>query len=173
MANQTYAMGVGDVYLLISDTIPTDELLEVAANKIGSTSGGCTLTYTSEAYPVVDDSFKILDNVKQAESVVFKGNILTWDLDILSKLSANSTVTSTETKETLKLGTSSNAIQNIVVRFIHTFKDGKKMRVTILGNSTAGFELSFAKDAETIIPFEISALSQTDGTLCTIDIDKA
>lgn len=173
MAKQKYALGVGDIYMLVADAIPeTDTELETDDNFIGSTSGGCSLSYDFEKYDIIDDKNQKLDSYKQAETVGFKGNILTFDLDTLAKLTANAKVEETENETILKLGSEDNTLQKIVVRYVHTFKDGKKMRVTLIGNSASGFELSFTKDKETIIPFEISALSQTEGLLCDIRIEK-
>lgn len=174
MANtQKYALGVGQVYISLGTTVPaTDEEIETTDNLIGSTSGGCTLAYNMESYDVIDDANKKVDSFKIGEEVKFSGNILSWNLDILARLSANSVVTTGDTKDTLKLGSANNSIQKVVVRFVHTFSDGKKMRVTLVGNSSAGFEMEFTKDKETVIPFEISALNQEDGSLCIIEIEK-
>lgn len=171
---QTYALGVGDIYITtVTDaTIPSDSAFETTSNKIGSTSGGATLTYTAENYAVQDDAYQTLDVVKTGEAVSLKGNILTWDLDVLGKLAADATVTSTSETTTLKLGSKSNTMKKIATRFVHTMPNGKKLKATLVGNSTAGFELAFAKDKETIIPFEINALSQSDGTLCTITLEN-
>lgn len=173
MAVQKYALGVGDIYMLVADTIPTtDTELEIEGNFIGSTSGGCSLSYNFEKYDIKDDNDATIDSLKQNEKVGFKGNILTFDLITLAKLTANAEVDDTETETVLKLGSNDKSLQKIVIRYVHTFKDGKKMRVTLLGNSASGFELSFTKDKETIIPFEISALNQADGLLCDIRIEK-
>lgn len=170
---ETYALGVGDLYIMVSDEIPTDELLEVSANLVGSTSGGCTLTYKFDTYQVEDDSNAILDITKTKENVSFKGNILKWNLDTLAKLTASSEVITTDLLvDVLKIGSSSVSIKTVVVRFIHTLPTGKKLKATLIGKNTGGFELAFTKDKETIIPFEISALSQEDGTLVEIEIEK-
>ncbi len=172
MAEQSYALGVGDIYIMVADEIPsTDTAIEATANKIGSTSGGCTLKYNYDTYTVENDKFAKIDTLKQGETVSFAGNILSFGLETLAKLTANSTVdTTVANTTTLKLGSSSTSIQKVVIRYVHTFKDGTKLKVTLIGNSTAGFELAFSKDKETVVPFEISALSQTDGTLCQIDM---
>ena len=172
MAKQRYALGVGDLYILVADTVPeTDADIETAANKIGSTSGGCTLSYEAETYEVIDDDNRKLDVFLTKEAVSFDGNILTWDLETLAKLTANATAETTGSKSTLRIGGGGNAIQRIVVRFVHKFKDGKKLRATLMGTSTGGFELTFERDKETIIPFSVSALNQADGTLCTIEME--
>ena len=175
MAEQNYALGVGDIYIMVSDTIPTtDTEIETTANKIGRTSGGCTLTYNFDTLPIEDDKFAKVDILKQGETVNFKGSILSFGLETLAKLTANAKVDTTVSgTTTLKLGSNSTAIQHIVIRYVHTFKDGSKLKATLIGTSTGGFELAFAKDKETIIPFEISALSQADGTLCTLDLIDA
>jgi len=171
-----YILGSGDLYLVVADTIPTDEVFEVAANKIGHISGGATLTYESENYEVVDDYNKVLGRMITKEDVSFKTGILTWDLSVLNKVVASITYTAGtagSTPDTIKIGgQSSNGMKKVCVRFIHTTVDNKKLKVTLIGNNEAGFELNFAKDKETIIDAEFKALSQTDGTLVEITLEK-
>ena len=152
MATQKYALGVGDIYMLVADEIPTTDIeLETETNFIGSTSGGCSLSYNFSKQDIIDDKNQKLDSFKTDEAVGFKGNILTFNLATLSKLTANSKVEETAAETKLKLGSTNNTLQKIVVRYVHTFANSKKMRVTLIGNSASGFELSFTKDKETIV----------------------
>lgn len=170
-----YILGSGDLYIMVGDTIPTDEAFEVADNKIGHISGGASLSYGSESYEVVDDYNYVLGRHLTKEEVSFKTGILTWDLNVLDKICSGSTfVAGAEGQpDTLKIGgNSGNGIKKVAIRFVHTMANNKKLKVTLLGNNEAGFELNFAKDKETIIDAEFKALSQTDGTLVTITMDK-
>lgn len=170
-----YILGSGDLYLVVADTIPTDVTFETVANKIGHISGGATLTYGSETYEVVDDFNKVLGRMITSEEVTFKSGILTWDLSVLNKVVASSKFTAgtAGTADTIKIGgQSTNGMKKVCVRFVHTTTDNKKLKVTLIGNNEAGFELNFMKDKETIIDAEFKALSQTDGTLVEISLEK-
>lgn len=170
-----YILGSGDLYLVVADEIPQDEAFETATNKIGHISGGATLTYGNEIYEVVDDYNKVLGRMIISEEVSFKSGILTWDLAVLNKVVASSTYTAGGTGEpdTIKIGgQSSNGMKKVCVRFVHTTADNKKLKVTLIGNNEAGFELNFMKDKETIIDAEFKALSQEDGTLVEITMEK-
>ncbi len=170
-----YILGSGDLYLVVADAIPEDETFETAGNKIGHISGGATLSYGSETYEVVDDYNQVLGRSITKEEVTFKTGILTWDLAVLNKVIASSTYTAGtgEAPDTIKIGgQSSSGIQKVCVRFIHTTADSKKLKVTLIGNNEAGFELNFMKDKESIIDAEFKALSQADGTLVEITLEK-
>lgn len=170
-----YILGSGDLYLLVADAIPEDAQLETDANKIAHISGGATLTYTNETYEVVDDFNAILGRIITKEDVTFKTGVLTWDLEVLNRLVASSAYTAggEGQPDTLKIGgQSGTGMKKVVVRFIHTMPDDKKLKMTMIGNNDAGMELSFVKDKETIVDAEIKALSQADGTLVEITMEK-
>lgn len=170
-----YILGSGDLYLLVADAIPEDAQLETEANKIAHISGGATLTYSSETYEVVDDYNAILGRIITKEDVTFKTGVLTWDLEVLGRLLASSAHTAggEGQPDTLRIGgKSGTGMKKIVVRFIHTMPDGKKLKMTMIGNNDAGMVLTFAKDKETIVDAEIKALSQEDGTLVEITTEK-
>lgn len=170
-----YILGSGDLYLLVSDTIPETETLETPENKIAHISGGATLTYENEFYEVIDDYNAVLGRILTKEDVTFKSGVLTWDLKVLDKICSGSKFvegSAGSQPDTLKIGGQINGLKKVVVRFVHTMTDGKKLRATLIGNNSAGFELSFAKDKETIIDAEFKALSQEDGTLVTIEMEK-
>lgn len=170
-----YILGSGDLYVLVADTIPADATLEVEANKIGHISGGASLSYKGDTYEVKDDYNAILGRMITKEEVTFKSGILTWNLEVLNKIIASSTYTAGEagSKDVIKIGgQSSNGMKKICIRFIHKMAGDKKLRITLIGNNEAGFELNFQPDKETVIDMEIKALSQTDGTLVEITTEK-
>ena len=170
-----YILGSGDLYLMVADAIPEDAELEAAANKIAHISGGATLTYTSETYEVMDDYSAVLGRIVTKEDVVFKTGVLTWDLEVLNRILASSAYTAGAEgrPDTLKIGGHSRTgMKKVVVRFIHTMTDGKKLKMTMIGNNEAGMVLTFAKDQETIVDAEIKALSQEDGTLVEVTMEQ-
>lgn len=168
-----YILGSGDLYLLLGDTIPADAQLEVAENKIGNISGGASLSYSNETYDVTNDYNQVLGRMITKEEVTFKSGILTWDLPVLEKLISSSALSTVEGKDVLKIGgKSSTGMKPVVIRFVHTMTNDKKLRVTLVGNNSSGFELVFDKSKETIIDAEFKALSQEDGTLVIVEMEK-
>ena len=68
---------------------------------------------------------------------------------------------------TIKIGgINNNDGKQYIFHFVHEDKKDGNVRITIVGQNTAGFSLAFAKDAETVIDAEIKALpNDNDGTL--------
>lgn len=160
-------LGSGTIYIAeYSGSIPTDAVLEVAGNKLGAVSGGATLEYSSESYTAISDDGTAKKTVLTNENVVLKGGICTFDGNTLAKLCATARVTTTTTKRTVKIGgIGQQNGKSYVVRFVHDDPVGK-IRVTIVGQNTAGLSIAFAKDRETVINPEFTAIpSDTDGTL--------
>ena len=89
--------------------------------------------------------------------------MLTWNPEQLAMFTANSTATEKDGIITLNIGSKSKSLQHIVMRFVNELSDGTTLRATLRGVSTGGFELAFAKDKETIIPVEITALADSNG----------
>jgi len=164
-------LGSGKLYVLTNTTgtVPEDATLEVADNLVGEISGGATLEYKPDIYDVMGDSNKILKRFITKEDVTFKTGVLTWNLKNLERLTAGGSITTdgVTNVKTLKIG-GQGALGSYAIHFVHTFEDGAKLKVTLLGNATEGFSFQFQKDKETIIDSTFKALSQADGTLVTI-----
>ena len=104
------------------------------------------------------------------ETLIFKSGILSWDLENLAMLSAGATVEDGSGKRTLKIGGSNGELKKYIVRFVHTMKTGKKVRVTLIGTANSGFELAFDPENETVIDAELKAVQSFDGkTLVEIE----
>ena len=101
---------------------------------------------------------------------------MTWNAETLKKLIARGRLTTTAAtaqaagKNTLKIGGGTDDGKKYVIRFVHTDAADGDLRVTIVGKNEAGLELAFAKDAETVVNPEFTALPHdNDGTLIQID----
>lgn len=85
------------------------------------------------------------------------------------KLTPTARVTEDTAKKTRTVkigGLSHNDGKKYVLHFVHEDKTDGDIRVTIVGSNEAGFELSFAKDKETVINAEFKAQPQdNEGTL--------
>ncbi|WP_297637948.1 hypothetical protein [uncultured Clostridium sp.] len=171
---QDVTLGSGELYIKeFAGTMPENAALEVAENKIGDIQGGATVSYKPNVYTVVGDSGVTHKCFVTDSEVTFKSGILTWDNEVLEKISLCGELTKTAGKSTLKLG-KRGAIKNYIVRFVHTKDDNKKYRVTIVGTSQNGFELAFAGDKETVIHAEfVAGTLDADGTKLILEEEIA
>lgn len=154
-------LGSGDLYVMdySGGTIPTDTVIETDDNLIGRIKGGASLEYKPTEYEVADDSFKVQKRFVISEETTFKSGVLTWNLEVLSKLIAAGTYTDDETgKRTLKFGgNGARLMKEFVIHFVHTEPDGNKFSITLVGTASNGFSLAFAPDKETVIDAEFKA----------------
>ena len=164
-------LGSGSLYFMANTTgtVPEDTAIEIADNLVGEISGGASLEYKPSVSEIMGDSGKIIRRFITKEEVTFKSGVLTWDLKNLERLTASGEITTVvETGvKTLKVGGNST-FTDYLIHFVHTFADGAKLKVTLIGNAVDGFTFQFQKDKETIIDSAFKALSQSDGTLVII-----
>lgn len=166
-------LGSGKLYIqeaTFSDgvaTIPADSALEVAGNLLGYIKGGATLTYTPSFYTAKDDLGIVSKKFLTEEEAILTSGIMTWEAATLQKLCSTAKVTTASGKKTVKIGGVGNFDgKNYVIRFVHEDAVEGDIRITIVGSNEAGFELSFAQDAETVINAEFKAMPHDkDGTL--------
>lgn len=175
----TVTLGSGDLYIMdFTGEIPEDSQIEVLTNKIGSIKGGAELEYAPESYTVTGDNGMTYKAFITKEEVTFKSGILTWNLDVLDKLTMGGELTDgTDSSEQpiriLKIGKNgSSAIKQVLIRFVHSIDARNKVRMTMVGSPTAGFTLAFNPEEETVIDAEFTALSQDDGTLVKFEMPK-
>lgn len=169
-SNETITLGSGKLYCVEYDSatgIPEDSVIETEENRLAWIKGGATITYTPEYYTAEDDLGKVKKRTINTEEVLFKSGIMTWNGAVLSKLCNTGRTTEEGGVRTTKIGGAGNYDgKSYIFHFLHEDKVDGNVRVTIVGQNTAGFELAFAKDAETVIDAEIAALpSDSDGTL--------
>lgn len=166
-------LGSGKLYVVEAEatdgvyTIPADSVIETAANQLGLIQGGATLEYTPEFYEAKDDLGMASKKYLTDETAVLRSGIMTWDGNVLEKLASTATVDSSVSgKRTVKIGGIDNFDnQQYIIRFVHEDEEGD-IRVTIVGSNESGFEMAFAKDAETVINAEFKAVpNDATGTL--------
>lgn len=140
-------------------TVPTDTSIETDAKLLGYIQGGATLEYTPTFYTVKDDLGYVSKRFLTEEAVVFKSGILTWNGDVLDKLCATAVVTEATGKRTVKIGgIDKYDNQMYLIRFVHEDTAEGDIRVTVVGNNTAGFELQFQPDQETVLNAEFECV---------------
>lgn len=187
MAVDRIVLGSGKLYIdEISATagvytIPADATIETDAKLLGYIQGGATLEYTPTFYTVKDDLGIVSKRFLTEESVTFKSGILTWNGNVLDKLCSTATVDETTAgKRTVKIGGIDNFDdQMYILRFVHKDEENGDndvmSRLTLVGSNTAGFELQFVPDSETVINAEFECVPGvgSKGTLIVYTEDDA
>lgn len=167
---ETITLGSGKLYSVeYIGTIPSNTDLEKESNILGYIQKGASLDYKPEFYEAEDDLGIVKKQILTKEEVTFKSGILTWNAETLKKLVATGRITEDAEKgmRTIKIGgINNNDGKQYIFHFVHEDKKDGNVRITIVGQNTAGFSLAFAKDAETVIDAEIKALpNDNEGTL--------
>lgn len=167
---ETITLGSGKLYSVeYTGTIPSNTDLEKGSNILGYIQKGASLDYKPEFYEAEDDLGIVKKQILTKEEVTFKSGILTWNAETLKKLVATGRITEDAEKgmRTIKIGgINNNDGKQYIFHFVHEDKKDGNVRITIVGQNTAGFSLAFAKDAETVIDAEIKALpNDNEGTL--------
>lgn len=167
---ETITLGSGKLYSVeYKGTIPSNTDLEKESNILGYIQKGASLDYKPEFYEAEDDLGIVKKQILTKEEVTFKSGILTWNAETLKKLVATGRITEDAEKgmRTIKIGgINNNDGKQYIFHFVHEDKKDGNVRITIVGQNTAGFSLAFAKDAETVIDAEIKALpNDNEGTL--------
>lgn len=170
--NETITLGSGKLYVLeyTGNTLPEDTTIETEANRLGWIKGGAKLNYSGEFYDAEDDLGMVSKRKLNSESVTLTSGVMTWNGKTLEKLCATASVTEASGKRTIKIGGADNGKQ-YVIHFVHEDENDGDVRVTLVGQNTSGFELTFAKDAETVIDVEFKATKgkiDSNGTLVII-----
>ncbi len=173
---ETITLGSGKLYSMeYTGTIPTNEEIEKNTNILGYIQKGASLDYKPEFYEAEDDLGLVKKQILTKEEVTFKSGILTWNAETLKKLVATGRITEDAANKirTIKIGgVNNNDGKQYIFHFVHEDKKDGNVRITIIGQNTAGFSLAFAKDAETVIDAEIKALpSDDEGTLIIFQED--
>ncbi|MEI3507847.1 MAG: hypothetical protein V8R01_01740 [Bacilli bacterium] len=173
---ETITLGSGKLYSMeYTGTIPTNEEIEKSTNILGYIQKGASLDYKPEFYEAEDDLGLVKKQILTKEEVTFKSGILTWNAETLKKLVATGRITEDAANKirTIKIGgVNNNDGKQYIFHFVHEDKKDGNVRITIIGQNTAGFSLAFAKDAETVIDAEIKALpSDDEGTLIIFQED--
>ena len=171
MANtEKIVLGSGKLYITEfqkASAIPADTEIETKANLAGWIKGGATLSYTPTFYEAKDDLGMVSKKFLTEEEAKLVSGIMTWNGKTLQTLCSTARVTESAGVRTVKIGGVDNYDgKQYVIRFVHEDAIDGDIRVTIVGSNEAGFEVAFAKDAETVINAEFKAQPHdTEGTL--------
>lgn len=161
-------LGDGDLYIAEYEggAIPSHEDIEKPENAIGHSQGGTTIEYKSEVKKIKNQHNKTVKMITKGEEVTFKTGILTWALENLSMLSMAKIETETN-KKTLTIGGKSG-LKTVLLRFVHTKEDGKKLRFTMIAQAGNGFKLDF-NDEELVVDAEFEAIERVKDVLAIFE----
>lgn len=163
--------GAGELYLneFTGNTIPEDEEIETPDFNVGHCSGGFSVDYKPEKYNVENQYGKIVRSYVIKEEIVAQTGILSWDLNKLALLStAKISVDKENKKKILEFGGSNPTIKTVLLRFVHTKENGKKLRFTMIGQGGNGFAIEFTTK-ELTVDAQITAIEYIKGFLARID----
>ena len=172
-SKENITLGSGKPYIMeFSGTMPAHTDICKPENLLGYTKGGAELSYSEETYEEKDDLGFVSKVITTSEEALMKLGLLTWNGDTLKHLADRCTVTEDKTKgtRTIHIGGAGNSQgKEWVICFLHEDKKDGNLWVLIRGRNTAGFTLTFAADAGTVVEPEFKALPQDDkGTLITL-----
>lgn len=163
--------GAGELYLneFTGNTIPEDEEIETPDFNVGHCSGGFSVDYKPEKYNVENQYGKIVRSYVIKNEIVAQTGILSWDLNKLALLStAKISVDKENKKKILEFGGSNPTIKTVLLRFVHTKENGKKLRFTMIGQGGNGFAIEFTTK-ELTVDAQITAIEYIKGFLARID----
>lgn len=154
-------MGCGEVYLLEfkDQEIPEDEIIETDENNIGHSSGGASFEYKPEAYEIINSCGQTVKKFITKEECTFKTGLLTWAMENIALLSTAKYTEDLEKKTRKVTIGGGGSLANVLVRFVHTKENGKKLRLTMIANAGNGFTLDFGSEKETVLDAEFTAIS--------------
>lgn len=164
-------LGAGELYLSIFDgtEIPEDSVLEVETNNVGHCSGGFTVNYKPTKYDVLNQYEHVVKSFITKEEISAKTGLLTWKLKNLEMLSTGEYAEDgTKKTRSLTFTGKGKALRTVLLRFVHTKENGKKIRFTMIGQGGSGFAMEFA-NKEVTVDAEIAAIKKLDGFLAKFE----
>lgn len=171
-SKENITLGSGKAYIVeyTSGTTLAHTDICKPANLLGYIKGGAELSYSEETYEEKDDLGYVSKVITTSEEAILKLGLLTWNGDTLLHLADRCSVTEASGLRTIHIGGAGNSQgKEWAICFAHEDKIDGNLWVMIRGRNTAGFTLTFAADAGTVIEPEFKALPQDDsGTLITL-----
>ncbi|MBQ8143815.1 MAG: hypothetical protein IJ452_04905 [Butyricicoccus sp.] len=165
---KTITLGSGEIFVaLFANAMPDADTICTDDNRLGYIKGGASLEYTQETYEEKDDLCYVSKIITTTEDAILRCGLLTWNGETLKKLIDRAQVTESNGRRITKIGGAGNAQGgHYVICFRHTDKTDGNLWVLIKGQNTAGFTLTFAADAGTVVEPEFKAMPHDEaGTL--------
>jgi hypothetical protein len=171
-SKENITLGSGKAYIMAYTAGATLSHTDICKpeNLLGHIRGGAELTYTEETYEEKDDLGLVSKVITTSEEALLKLGLLTWNGKTLEYLADRCKSTEAGGIRTILIGGAGNSQgKEWAVCFFHEDKKDGNLWVIIRGRNTAGFTLTFAADAGTVVEPEFKALPQDEnGTLITL-----
>lgn len=167
-------IGSCDVFVAeFTGDIPEDNVIEDDKNRAGNVKGGAAVEYSNSSQVVEDDKGRLKKTIITKEDVKAKTGMMTW-IDAWIQALIPTARIDTKTKQghrVVKIGGLANQNnKRYLFRMVHTFGDGRKLRVTVTGKNVGTISIAFKNEDPTTIDAEISAESlDGEGTLILVD----
>lgn len=153
-------------------TQPTLEEMKIEANLLGLIKGGASIVYKPTYYEAKDDLGLQSKQALTEEEATVKCGVMTWNGKTINTLTDTGRVSEKDGIRNVKIGGINNQKrEKYCILLYHEDKVDGDVWVFVVGNNQAGFELSFAKDKETVIDAEIKC-SAMDGEGTLIDYNE-
>lgn len=164
-------LGAGEVFIyeFTGTEIPEDNVIETEEHNVGHCSGGFTIDYKPTSYEVLNQYEKTVKKFITKEEISAKTGVISWALEKLSLLStAEYSADKAKKARKLLFTGKGKSIKTVLLRFVHTKENGKKVRFTMIGQGGSGFALEFSTK-ELVIDTEITAINKIDGFLASFE----
>lgn len=162
--------GAADVYMyeFTGDAIPEDATIETDDHLVGHTSGGASIEYKPTKYDVENSYGKVVRSYVTKEEITAKTGLLSWKLERLALLSTAKFTTDKEKKLRVLEFKGGSVLSNVLIRFVHTKENGKKLRFTMIGQGGNGFTIPF-ETKEATVDAAIMAIEYIKGFLAKFE----
>lgn len=167
-AKENITLGSGKLYYQeYTGELPDVDALCKPENLMGHIKGGASIEYTMEKYEEKDDLGLVSKIIVTSEEALLKCGLLTWNGETLTKLTSRGTTSEAAGRRITKIGGAGNSNdKNYVWCFFHEDKTDGNLWVLVVGQNQAGFTITLAADAGSVIEPEIKAIPHDeDGTL--------
>lgn len=157
--NNDIILGAGELFMyeFTGAEIPTHEIVETVDHNVGHCSGGFSIDYKPDKYDVQNQYGNTVKSFITKEEITAKTGVLSWNLENLSLLST-AKFTADKTKKVRKLTFGGGgSLKTVLIRFVHTKENDKKIRFTMIGQGGNGFSLEFS-DKELTVDAEVTAI---------------
>lgn len=153
--NNEILLGGGDVYIMPLTTgitaIPVDTAIEVQTYNVGWCDSGFKVNYKPKTTEVYNQFNQLVKTFITREELSVKTGILTWNLNNISLLSNATMIPATSSNMTnTVVFTGSGELQTVLLRFVYTKDNGKKIRFTMIGQGGSGFSMDFGDKATSV-----------------------
>lgn len=170
MSNDEIILGAGELYMyeFTESAIPEHTIIETDVHNVGHCSGGFSIEYKPKRYDVKNQYGRTVKSFITEEEITVKSGILEWNLENLALVStAKFTEDTTKGVRTLTFG-GGGSLKNVLIRFVHTKENGKKLRFTMVGNAGNGFKIEFT-DKELTVDAEFTAIEYIKNFLASLE----